>query len=1053
MSQKISTHGERGTRAYGFFSRVIQYRWLTLITALFMVVGLGSQLGALKKNTQADAFIDENEPALVYRKAVERIFNLKDPLVIAVANSGEKGIYNRESLELVRWLTNALASVENIDPQGITSLATESNIEGDTFGMEVREFLDGPLSDAHIAWIKNGIRNFPLYEGSLVAADGSMTLVIAELLDEEQAEATYQAVTTLIERAPTGSNDVHVAGEGAVVGFLAEYIDRDAKRLNPLAGLIITAVLIVAFFSLRAALIPNLIVLGTVAVTLGAMAASGTEFFVITNGLIVCMIGIAVADSIHIFSEYYETQAADPSLQRADAIAISMARIWRPVALTTLTTAAGFLALYPTNDMPPMQFFGAFGALAVFVAGILSLFVTPSLLSFVKLKPSRAFKHQSNQRQSRGILKVLSHVALEHPRKVLGGGMLVAAISLVGATKVIVNEERIENFQPYEAIYVADKAINRAMDGTYFLDVVIETPEAEGIYDPAVLGQINELQSFLEQQAEVHGTTSIVDYIKQMHKAVNEDDARFYSLPDDKNLIAQLFLLYTASGDPTDFEERVDSQRQTALVRASLKEGSYLLSQSLVPKLESYLQSHFDGEITAQISGRINVDYHWIGGIAETHLNSVIVSFVAVFLMAALLFQSVVGALMAAIPVGLSILVIYGVMGVKGIWLGVGTSMFAAIAIGLSVDFAIHTIERLKQLSPQSTDASMKQQIAGLFMSTGRALWFNLLAVALGFGVLMTSKVPPLVNFGALVALAVSVAFLASLLVLPAIAYIFKPRFIFNPNGSFWKTSLILVAILLVGTLAKTAVASEEAPDVGQIIEQMNTRPEGASVQRDMTITLTDSRGSVREEQTRAFRRYFGETKKTVIFYTKPGTVAGTAFLTWDYAESARDDDQWLYLPALRKVRRISASDRGDYFLGTDFTYEEIKKESKIAAEDYQFSLLGEEQVDGHHTWKVEATPVSAEVSNALGYGKVVLWIDSTVWIPRKNQYWDVNGNFLKTVYARNIENIDGIWAVGELEAVNQKTGHSTHIQFENTDYGAEVPARLFEQHALKRGY
>lgn len=1039
--------------AFQFFMQVIRYRWVALVVSLLVIGGLGSQLGGLKKNTQADAFIDENEPALIYREAVEQIFNLKDPLVLAVRNEGANGIYNAQSLKLVRWLSEQLVSVPNIDPQGITSLATESNIQGDTLGMEIREFLDGPLDKEHIGWIERSIKSFPLYQGSLVAEDGSVTIIVAELLDQGQAEATYQAVMQLIERAPAGPDQIHVAGEGAVAGYLSEYVDRDAKRLNPMAGLIITLVLVAAFFTLRAALIPNLIVVGTVAATLGAMVLGGAEFYVITNGLIVCMIGIAVADSIHIFSEYYDALASDPELTHAEAIANAMSGMWRPVTLTTLTTAAGFLALYATNDMPPLQYFGIFGAFAVIMAGLLTLFVTPSLLSFFRLRPSRSFRRRLSGGSARGLVSVLGVISVRYPKAVLFVAAVTAGGAGVGALKVVINEERIENFQPQEPIYIADKAINAAMDGTYYLDVVIETPEPEGIYDPSVLSAISELQTFLESQPEIYGTTSIADYIKQMHKAVNEDDPDFYSLPDDKNLIAQLFLLYAASGDPTDFEERVDSRRQKALVRANLKTGSYVVSRSLIPRLEGYLESSFDGDVTAQISGRINVDYHWIGGIADTHANSVIISFLAVFLMAALLFRSVIAGLMASVPVGLSILVIYAVMGAKGIWLGVGTSMFAAIAIGLSVDFAIHTLDRLREVMSRPGVETREQRISSMFTTTGRALWFNLLAVALGFGVLMTSQVPPLVNFGMLVALAVSVAFMASLLLLPAITLVFEPNFIFGQKGNFWKTGILLLAMLAAATLAGKAFATETPPTAEAVIQQMNDRPEGMSVQRDMLITLTDKGGNVREEQTRAFRRYFGETKKTVIFYTRPGTVAGTAFLTWDYPDQIREDDQWLYLPALRKVRRISASDRGDYFLGTDFTYEEIKKESKIAAEDYHFTLLGEEEVDGHHTWKVEATPVGPEVSQALGYGRVVMRIDSSIWMPRLTEYWDVTGNELKTVHARRIEQIDGIWAIIDIEATNRKTGHQTRIQFHDTDYGASVPARLFEQNALKRGY
>jgi len=1043
------------TRAEAFFLTVIRWRWVVLSIALGSLVGLGSQLGKLTKNTQADAFINPDEPALIYREKVEDIFNLRDPIVIAVMNKGESGIFNPRSLELVKWLTERVEQVPNVDPDRITSLSTESDIRGTEDGMEVDDFYgEGPVDEQRADWIQAAVSDFPLLQGSLVARDGTATLIIVELLDETKAEATYDHIMALVKDAPAGANDeIHVAGEGAVAGYLANYIDQDAKRLNPLAGLIITLILIVAFLTPRAALVPNFVVAGTVVVGLGAMAVSGVSFFVITNGLIVCMIGIAVADSIHIFSEYYDTMASHPSLDHHRVIAHAVARVWRPVTLTTLTTAAGFLALYPTNDMPPLQYFGVFGALAVIAAWLLSLLVTPCLLSLLKLKPSRRIKVAHNMAPPSLLSRTLCVLGTQKPRVTLAVAVLIGAIGVVGSSKVVINEERIENFQASEPLYQADKAINASMDGSYYLDVVIETSDANGLYEPEVLNRIRNLQHFLEEQPEINGSTSIVDYIQQMHKAVNEGDNQYYSIPNDPNLTAQLFLLYTASASPTDFEDKIDPERRIALVRANLSTGSYLTSRVLIPRLESYLEQHFsEPGVSANVSGRVNVDYHWIQGIAASHFNSVMAAFIAVLVMAALLFRSLVGGVMAATPVGLAILTVYAVMGVTDIWLGVGTSMFAAIAIGLSVDFAIYTLDRLKEVLSMQSDTTVQQRIQSVFQLSGRALWYNFLAVGLGFGVLMTSQVPPLVNFGLLVAMSVGIAFISSLVLLPAIALVFKPAFLFGQKQSKWRGAALALVLIALAFGAQLASA-QQSPSGDSVVQQLNARDEGDSVYREMRIELTDRRGNTRVEETAAFRRYFGDTKKTVIFYTSPVNVKGTAFLTWDYADNARDDDQWLYLPALRKVRRISASDRGDYFLGTDFTYEEIKKESKISAEDYHFTLVGEEEVDGRHTVVVEAIPASSEVASVLGYSKVLLRVDPEVWMPRLSDYWDIAGNHLKTVHTRKIVKIDGIWSVEEIEAKNHKTGHQTRILFSNTDYGAAVPPRLFEQNALKRGY
>ena len=155
---------------------------------LLFIALAGSFLPTMVKDTSSDSFINPNEPYLQYRHKVQDIFGLADPVVIAVINEGDKGIYNKESLALVQWLTDNVQKLDNIDPDKVVSLATESNIVGTFDGMEVEEFFDTtPNTEERISWIKEAVDQFPLYQGSLVARDGEATIVVAELLDERQA--------------------------------------------------------------------------------------------------------------------------------------------------------------------------------------------------------------------------------------------------------------------------------------------------------------------------------------------------------------------------------------------------------------------------------------------------------------------------------------------------------------------------------------------------------------------------------------------------------------------------------------------------------------------------------------------------------------------------------------------------------------------------------------------------------------------------------------------------------------------------------------------------
>ncbi|PCI51704.1 MAG: outer membrane lipoprotein-sorting protein [Alphaproteobacteria bacterium] len=1051
------------TKAQQFFWRMMGLRWPIIILSIIFLGFTGSFLPTMVKDTTSDAFINPEEPSLIYRHKVQEIFGLSDPIVVAVINESDTGIYNPDSLTLVQWLTDNIQRLDNIDPDRLISLATESNIVGTNDGMEVQDFFDmPPKSDSRIGWIKNAIDHFPLYQGSLVARDRSTTIIIAELIDEAKAPETYEAILKLIKSAPnTLEDEIHVAGEGAVSGYMATYIDNDTKTLNPLAGLIITIILFLAFFTPRATILPNLIVLATAVGTFGIMAGVGVSFYVITNGLIVCLIGIAVADSLHIFSQYYEEMTEHPDAGQKELVVRAMASMWRPVTLTTVTTMAGFLSLWPTNDMPPIQYFGLFGALGVFIAWAYSLTFLPALLSLLPKRGSRSFKHQQTFSKSAHMMQSLGQAVLANPKKILTAGAMVVLLGIIGTNRVIIEEMRIENFKSTEPLYKADKRINAKMDGTYYLDIMIETPELEDLYKAENLNRIDALQEYLETLPNIGGTTSIVDYIKQMHKAVNENNPDYYSIPDNDMLIAQLFLLYSASGEPTDFEEEIDGDRRLALVRANLNVGSFVQNRAVVLAVEAYLTDHFNtDQIKANVTGRVNVDYHWIKGIKDSHMASVLVAFLAVISMTALLFRSLWAGLFAAIPVGMSILLIYAVMGFGDIWLGVGTSMFASIAIGLGVDFAIHTIDRMKELLSEGT-SSVESRLINLYPTTGRALFFNFAAIALGFSVLLTSDVPPLIKFGGLVAIAISTSFLASMTILPALVTLHCPDFLLGKNKQQKLkpvTVSVLTGVMLMGMVAFNSEKAQATDLLNgeNIIKNVIARDEGEFVTRNLTLALTDRRGKLRTQETKSFRRYFGpenmREKRTVIFYTAPTNIRGTAFLTYDYPDVNIDDDQWLYMPALRKVRRISASDRGDYFLGTDLTYEEIKKESKVEFSDYHYRTLGTEDIDGFATLTVEGTPVDDKISKELGYSKVIWSVDPEIWLARKVEFWDRNGNHLKTITNQNIEKIDNIWTVQKIHVINHKTGHKSLLTFSNIDYKTAVKANMFEQHMLRRG-
>lgn len=258
---------------------------------------------------------------------------------------------------------------------------------------------------------------------------------------------------------------------------------------------------------------------------------------------------------------------------------------------------------------------------------------------------------------------------------------------------------------------------------------------------------------------------------------------------------------------------------------------------------------------------------------------------------------------------------------------------------------------------------------------------------------------------------------------------------------------LMLLPFLYVDLVVAAAEIS-----AAELVAKVNSLDDGEFVSRKLSMTMTDRRGKVRQRDTQGYRKYFGEEKRSVLFYRQPSNVRGTGFLTYDYKSNEQDDDQWLYLPALRKVRRISASDRGDYFLGTDFSYEDIKNEGKFQPNDYAYKILGVERQQGKNLYRMEGVPRNSDIAKELGYSRVESWVDAETWIVVKAEYWGVRGKHLKTLAVSDIRPVDGIWTRHRMDLKNHKTGHSTQFKFYEVDYKSPVADKLFSKSSLKRG-
>jgi len=259
-------------------------------------------------------------------------------------------------------------------------------------------------------------------------------------------------------------------------------------------------------------------------------------------------------------------------------------------------------------------------------------------------------------------------------------------------------------------------------------------------------------------------------------------------------------------------------------------------------------------------------------------------------------------------------------------------------------------------------------------------------------------------------------------------------------------TLLVFSSLLLLVTPAHS-----EAPTGLNIMQLVDARDDGDDLIQKMKQRLVDRRGSVREREMISIRKDYGKDSKSITYFLAPSNVRDTALLTWDYDGVEKDDDQWLYLPALKKVRRISSSDRGDYFMGTDFTFEDIKQTPEL--EDYNWVLMGSETLNGQEVWVVEGEPKTDALKKNLGYSKTRYFVRKDINLYIRVDFWDRKGQELKHLVSEEIKLIEGVWTAMSGTMTNVQTGHRTELSFSEQSYNTGLSDRTFSERMLKRGY
>lgn len=743
---------------------------LSWIIIVITVIISAAFFYVLKENTRMetdlDKYMPQDHPAFVYSDKAEEWFGINDGVIIAIEN--KNGIFNTETLDTLKQLTIVLQNLDEIEEEDVTSLYTADNIIGNEYGMDVKPFFESvPKSDEKLAEIQNNVRNNDMILGKLVSENEQVAIIIAEINDNVFSQEFYSELLEIAQSFETEDIKIRVAGRPIVEGTMALLGPADMKRMVPIVIFVISLVLFLILRSFKSTVLSMSVVFFSTLWAFGAMALFNIPVYAVSTMIPVMLIAIGVADSIHLYNHLQLFQQKNQQATKKEAITDMLKNMWKPVVMTSVTTAVGFISLL-TSEVYPIKYFGIFTAFGVLVAMLFSLTLIPAGIMVFGLPKIR--KKVPKTENTNNFAYRFAKNIIKYRRLSIIVTALIIVVSIVGIQKIWINSSFLDKFEKDSNIVLTDKFINENFGGTTSLNVILDADRPDAFKEPEVLKIVDKMQNQIETDMPLVGNSfSLTDFIRRMNKVMNADKEEFNVIPDSKEMVAQYLLLYEMSGDPENLNKVVDYDYQKLNITFQLKSDNSKAINSTIASIETFEAELNNIGVKIKYAGSGYKSMVFADLILEGQIKSLLLSLVIVIVLLSLMFQNIKVGLIGTFPILITALISFGIMGFLDIPLSTTTALLSSIAIGIGIDYAVHFLEQYRN-NAQKTDNKIFTAQKTMAHS-GRAIMFNAVVVIAGFLVLIFSVFPPNRDLGALVSLNMFISFVGTLTIMLVFLY------------------------------------------------------------------------------------------------------------------------------------------------------------------------------------------------------------------------------------------------------------------------------------------
>ncbi len=725
---------------------------LIMLTAT-LIMGLG--IPRIEMRNNFDGELPEADPIVSDLEKLEAEFDKGATLLIGIE---AENIYNPSTLQKVADLSDALAEVPYILPTGISSLSTLNNVKTRNWGLDVGAFMKETPSDSEaLALLRQDVRENDLVLGKFVSEDETLTVIAANLEEGFDGGALFTAVEALV-RPYEGPEKIHLSGAPLMVEDVQRGISGDSRRFIPIALVIIFVGFFLCFRTPRGTFLPILVVVLSIIWTMGFMGYLGLPLTVVSNALPVVMVAVASSYGIHLMFAYYEK--ANRYDDREEVLRQTLKKVGAPILITGVTSAVGSASLLIFKIIS-LREFGVIGAAGFCFATLICLTVLPAILSLLPLSKGKLYK-------SRLLSEFVNRItawAYHRNRAVIGMGVLVLPVLVYFAAQVKIGDNYEKFFPKSHPGRQASETFNERLSGMRFLDLMVDAGEPDGIKQPTFYRGFRELQTYVESLPNVGGVYDYTDVIGQVSGAMLPD--RDPQAPLSQQEISQFLMMYEMSADPGDVFALRDEAYQKAKMRVFLKTSEPADHEKIFEAIREKAPTFFTSSPVALTFGgevmyRIALGRYIVNG----KIQNIVLAVLAVLLLCAFLFRSLAKGLQTILPIAISLLTVFGLMGFLGIRLGISTALLTAMIVGIGVDFAVHYLMRYYR---ERETAEAPQAIRTTASTTGTAILFDSVSNVMGFAALSFSGFLPVQHFGWLLALSMLFIFLVTIVVYPCL--------------------------------------------------------------------------------------------------------------------------------------------------------------------------------------------------------------------------------------------------------------------------------------------